>query len=78
MQRVTKMPLLVKRILKDTAEADVDFTDLVEAVHVIEDVLVVINQKCGETAEEIKLEKFHVQLIEDFQSVRFPLIDSLG
>lgn len=55
MQRITKIPLLIKGVLKHTAVDHSDFEDLTKAVNMSEEILLFINVKCGEADERRKL-----------------------
>lgn len=55
MQRVTKMPLLLRQILKYTPENHPDRLDLIEAARVIDDILAKINTAAGARAEAARL-----------------------
>ncbi|KAI3637699.1 hypothetical protein MIR68_004348 [Amoeboaphelidium protococcarum] len=57
MQRVTKIPLLIKGILKYTKHDSPDFQNLMEAESISQEILLFINNRCGESDERRKLEK---------------------
>ena len=68
MQRITKIPLLIKGILKHTRQDHPDYKELMHAQTFSEEILLYINTKCGEADEMRKLEKTQLQLNEDLLS----------
>jgi len=70
MQRVTKMPLLVKGILKNTPPDHPDYAALMAAAAAAEDVVLYINSECGNAEQRLKLDGIHRQLLADVGDVR--------
>ena len=62
MQRITKIPLLVKGILKYTNISHADYSQLLQAEAISQEILLFINTKCGEADEKRKLEKIQGKL----------------
>lgn len=62
MQRITKVPLLIKGILKYTTAEHADHQDLVQAEAVSQEILLFINTQCGVSDERRKLERMQGKL----------------
>lgn len=77
MQRITKVPLLIKGIMKHTPKDSPDYADLVQAEAVSQEILLYINTKCGESDERRKLEKIQKKLNNDLmQDLSLDYLDS--
>ncbi len=77
MQRITKIPLLVKNILKHTRRDFPDYNDLSMAEAVSQEILLYVNNKCGEADERRKLEKTQQKLNSDLmQDLTLDFLDA--
>jgi hypothetical protein len=65
MQRLTKIPLLIKGILKHTPAKHSDYELLIQAESIAEKVLTRVNIACGEVEERRKLEMYQERLAVD-------------
>ena len=65
MQRVTKLPLLVKGIIKHTAPEDEDYEVLQGVSSKTEEVVWFVNSECGKVDERVRLDRLQEQLSHD-------------
>ncbi|KAI9141605.1 Dbl homology domain-containing protein [Paraphysoderma sedebokerense] len=76
MQRVTKMPLLIKAILKHTPQHHPDYANIFAADRMIADVLNYINNRCGEIQTKRHNEQLMKSLDRDLaKDLGFSLFD---
>jgi hypothetical protein len=71
MQRITKMPLLVKSILKRTETINSDHAALRRAEEMVECVVLDVNAKCGIAEEQLRLRNLKQGLARDLAKVFF-------
>jgi hypothetical protein len=71
MQRITKIPLLIKSIIKHTPANSADFPDLTAAEAESQEIVLLVNTKCGEVEEFRRYTKLQERLNQD-------LTDDLG
>ena len=70
MQRVTKMPLLIRQIIRFTPPDHPDMPALVAAQQTMDAVVDGINTQCGVVAEETRLVALRATVAADLSDVR--------